>query len=334
MDLVELSKTDNSVWVKFFNEIIEIEEPLSLNIEKVDIIVEPDFGKKGFGSPDAVISMNVQGANDRKIFFIEAKRDTFRNASEDKAKRSEKGFNSSLNGQLELKYRFTRALKNWNAPATAIEEDPGWILKTEYDKDQKTLQNPHVLTDVISKYGLKTTIENYYYIVLTTDTTNPLEKLDQNIQPEFFDNTGNDCWNDLRQKQFGWFNFDKIKKLIEDFKYTEQSLFLASYKLNESNMKIANKDDDNMGFTSGVTMIYAPDIKKDTYLHFSWKGNSCVLRDYSQTPPLDDNDKTTSFVRKKIVIERYIPNRKAITEFEFWQEKTKKLNEILKNEIL
>jgi hypothetical protein len=219
MDLVELSKKDNSLWVKFFNETIEIKEPLNLqkeDIEKVDVIIEPDFGNAGWGHPDVVISMKVKGQDERKIFFIEAKRGTFEKACKNKANRSENGFNSSLNGQIELKYCFTRALIEWNNPKQQI-EDPDWILGTEYDKDRnnnkRVLKNEHVLKEVIGEYGLKTTCKNYYYIALTQDTTNPLNNLNKDIQPELFNNTGHDCWNDLRQKQIGWFNFKKNKKI-------------------------------------------------------------------------------------------------------------------------
>jgi hypothetical protein len=350
MDLVEISisKKENSLWEKFFNEIIEIQEPLKLKkeeIEKVDVIIEPDFGNAGWGHPDVVISMKVKGQNDRKIFFIEAKRDKFEKECKNKEKRGENGFNSSLNGQIELRYCFTRALIEWNNPEQQI-EDPDWILETEYDKDRNSkkrlLKKGPVLDEVIKEYHLKTIFENYYYIALTQDTTNPLNNLSNDIQPELFDTIGHDCWNALIQKQIGWFNFGKIEKLIDDFEYTERSLFSVSYKLNKSNMKILcntnkdansgdndNDDDNNIGFTNGVTMIYAPDINKNTFLHFSWKGNSCVLRDYSKNQLREIEDKTTVFVRERIIIERYIPNRKAITEFDFWHKITEELNQTL-----
>jgi hypothetical protein len=76
-------------------------------------------------------------------------------------------------------------------------------------------------------------------------------------------------------------------------------------------MKIPKDDNDSIGFTSGVAMIYAPNIDKNTYLHFSWKGNSCVLRDYSQDQLREREEKTTVFVREKI-IEQYIPSRNRL----------------------
>jgi hypothetical protein len=336
MDLMELSKTDNSVWVKFFNEIIEIEEPLNLNIEKVDIIIEPDFGNAGWGHPDVVISVKIKGQNERKIFFIEAKRVTFGKACENKTKRGENGFNSSLNGQLELNYSFTHALMAWNNnPNTAI-EDPDWILTTEYDKDRqgnkRVLKNPHVLEDVIVEYGLKTTtIENYYHIALTTDTTNPLMNLNPVFQPELFDSNGDDCWNKLIKKQIGWFNYDIIAKLIKDANIS--SLFKKTYELNKPNMSSGDSDKSNLCEGRGVKLIYAKEIDQKTVLHFSWVGDSYKLRDFSKgkTPrPLIKEYPKTGDIEEKITWEKSDIVHESLDKIKYWKEQIDIANKDIK----
>ena len=80
-----------------------------------------------------------------------------------------------------------------------------------------------------------------------------------------------------------------------------------------------------------VSMIYAPEINPHTFLHFSWEGERCGLRNYTGggTPP-PDYSRRTSDVLPNIQHEvRYGAgtNRPALTKVEEWQRITADLNQ-------
>ena len=76
-------------------------------------------------------------------------------------------------------------------------------------------------------------------------------------------------------------------------------------------------------------MVYARDINVQTFLHFSWKDQSCRLRDYSRSDteePLLDKGYTTSEVDQRIQEEIDVPRRPDIGKKAFWHQKTLELN--------
>lgn len=112
----------------------------SNQVQRLVAINELNLGKDGFGSPDGAFYVEVKNATPlvqpvRWWIFVEAKEKTYdasymniEQAKELSAKH-ETGFNSSINGQLELRWRFTQALKaalnsqsSTGTPATLITE--------------------------------------------------------------------------------------------------------------------------------------------------------------------------------------------------------------------
>ena len=100
------------------------------------------------------------------------------------------------------------------------------------------------------------------------------------------------------RNQFSWINYNKLlefvkKNLIDKGKY---SYFKESYELN-ANYKPGDYD----AFDKDIAMIFAPEINERTFLHFSWAGDSCELRDYSQGTgkPIKDSRFTRREVNKK-----------------------------------
>jgi hypothetical protein len=152
-----------------------------------------------------------------------------------------------------------------------------------------------------------------------------------------------DKWQELRG-QFGWFNY----KNVEDFIISKKaelngfSFYMNAIALNRSNMDVSiktgvssdilidpikpkqseNKEHDQ----SGVLMIYAPEINPSTYLHFSWKGSSCALRDYTKKNSIPNRNFITGKVRSLIKDSISIPNKARLEDVDFWYNKTVELN--------
>lgn len=82
--------------------------------------------------------------------------------------------------------------------------------------------------------------------------------------------------------------------------------------------------------TRGVRLVYVPEINQHTFLHFSWDGIACALRDYSKSAtiqPRPDRRYNRSFVEARVEKDdtpTEHPNRKHI---DFWHGKTVEANE-------
>src|ERR1700687_1560165 len=70
-------------------------------VRRAHAVVEPSFGSQGFGRPDAVAVIEFDTQQSFVLFF-EAKLGVYAEAAKAPAGRSLPGFNSSINGQLEL----------------------------------------------------------------------------------------------------------------------------------------------------------------------------------------------------------------------------------------
>jgi len=79
-------------------------------LRHADVVVEPSFGSSGFGRPDAVALLEFD-AQERVAIFFEAKLGAYAEAATLPLGRSLEGFNSSINGQLELNHRLAVALE-------------------------------------------------------------------------------------------------------------------------------------------------------------------------------------------------------------------------------
>jgi hypothetical protein len=87
------------------------------------------------------------------------------------------GFNSSINGQLTLKYRFANALSLWDGRAAAISESQSLFeaYKVRLNDSPKkspgrSLAKPSILTGIFGRLGLAGLPEaNCHYIALTWD---------------------------------------------------------------------------------------------------------------------------------------------------------------------
>ena len=350
---MEKMKSTFSMWgergliATFFADLNQLAEPETINnfLQNVEFtetpmisslppiaihyIIEPDFGTKGFGSPDAVIALEYQDSH--AVIIVEAKLKAFVSACAPRSKRGQKGskFNSKLNGQLELDYCLAMALSEYHDGATELVE-PKWVLSSPYKNERngelRRLKNRAVLEDVVSLIcGIP--LDQYYFLVITNDEQNPFLRVSDDYLPELFkpDLSGlsfTNCWSEYCMR-FGWLNYTKMRTFIDSVqsRLPLGSFFLQSHSINQRNMKGQSR--------SGTRLIYAPQINPHSFLHFSWRNESCALRDYSRSDtgePSLDQSYQTSQVERMIDKEIRVPNKKNVHEVSFWHQQILEAN--------
>jgi hypothetical protein len=150
-------------------------------ISDAHLIVE--VGLADFGDPDLLIICRT-GSEKTYLVFLEAKAQSYTDSMQEtsvlragKWGMEQEGFNSSINGQLTLKYRFANALSLWDGRAAAISESH--LLFEAYkvrlnDSPKKSpgrsLAKPSILAGIFGRLGLAGLPEaNCHYIALTWD---------------------------------------------------------------------------------------------------------------------------------------------------------------------
>jgi hypothetical protein len=352
-------------WESFLETCSYHSSPSGCGISSVSAVVEPDFSNQGFGHPDGLIKFELNDGT-CSVVILEAKRLAYGKVCAPPATRGGAGYNSFLNGQLELNHCLALALSDHKGEGLELRE-PDWIVHSPYNSDRRnkvrSLKNQAVIEQVVRPFsGLP--FRSYFHLVITTDTSNPFDNpANQDFWPELYhpDYPYQNCWKELRS-QFGWVSWDSVESTTERFASgtsdTEGSIFLPTLEANRRNFKnglgtisteentdvISVRLDDQSATTPiatpksaggprgtrGATMIYAPSINPSTFLHFSWLNESCALRDYSNSPnimPFEDRSKRKSDVTAKIVKEIAIRNRRPISDTRYWHETTKNLNE-------
>lgn len=352
----DLCQIDSEDVFNEFLSIVDFPKPIEAQAatpKSIDYIIEPDFGNRGFGHPDAVLAAEYDTAA-RAVFIVEAKRVGYARACWPKTKRATRGFNSTLNGQLELDYCLALALSCFKDGDRQLIE-PGWIPSSRYERGGKgtrrSLKNRAVLDAVVSKlYGAP--LERYYYIVIINEEENPLDKVNEVYLPELYKPEGSgvdlsfkDCWPEMRPR-FGWLNYQKMHDFIQANKADMRldSLFLESFEINRDNMAVGRSEaamdsspTTGLGTDSpapmktryGASMIYAPKFNAQTFLYFYRTDKSCSLRDYSTSDETTPKARypTISEVEQAIVevfpLPRKRPNYRQVAH---WHEVTKELN--------
>lgn len=104
-------------------------------MQNVDVIVE--VGLHQFGDPDLIFICTDRDRTHRYI-ILEAKIVPYETSAKSNSDGMVYGYNSSINGQLALKYRFVQALSQWTGKERRIEE-PAEL----FEAYQKTLNDPN-----------------------------------------------------------------------------------------------------------------------------------------------------------------------------------------------
>lgn len=352
MDLASSETADVplDLWPRFFEQIfgrtgIDCDWG---KIKSVWLMVEPCFGPRGFGSPDAIACIEFKDAARVAVFF-EAKIATYEGSAISPRCRAKKGYNSTLNGQLELKHRLAVALASFDGQR--LLKDGAWVGTTTYRQAgfPRFVVDRGVLQTIVPKLQ-RLPAERYLHVAITSDDTNPFNnKRLQGLWPEIFCEDANgkataNIWEQHRDR-FGWTNWQACKAILEVL--GENSLFLPTYNANKHYIDAARSEGAGPAAPTaqladwpadrprrGVSIIYVPLLSPDcetTAVHFSWHDNTCAVRNYLVNTVDNNPDgplyRATHDVLPLIINEHRLGlNRPPVGDHEAWEALIRHVN--------
>jgi hypothetical protein len=293
-------------------------------VVRVGAVVEPHFGSSGFGTPDLVALVEFNDAS-TAVLVLEAKLGTYAETTVDPKGRGLKGYNSKLNGQIELNHRLALALAAYAGGARLGEAE--WVRQTDYGRAGgfRYVLDSAVLEGLVAPLsGLPT--DRYLHVAITSDETNPFASIGlKRYWPEIFvDQAGQNVWESVRHR-FGWLGWKQLRELAR----WQPSLFVPTYELNEHYLQPEPLGDDTPGTPAdgtpwpakrprrGVSVVFVPSLAEEargTVLHFSWNGPHCALRNYlnpgPDTAPSNPKYRGTLDVLPLIDKERMFPRQR------------------------
>ena len=159
-------------------------------VESAVAIVEPSLAQ--FGTPDLILAVRTR--SHRHLFFCEAKRGEYNDEAlpNDPGMETE-GFNSCINGQLSLRYRFARALQGWD-PQKIIEEQ--WASNPYVDTLRDKIRNRRLADrrarDMVRDHLHDVALDHCYFIALTRDEVPPWSRVSAEYMPLFLTEAAQD----------------------------------------------------------------------------------------------------------------------------------------------
>ena len=197
-------------------------------IENVTLVVE--VGLADFGDPDLVIVCRTSTGT--RVVFIEAKAgsyiDSMQSTSPSVGARwgmTQIGFNSSINGQLSLKYRFAKALSQWDGTTPVISESPAvfgayrsQLNDSEAKAPGRTLAKRSILNRILKPLRLHgISEENCCYVALTWDVTSNAfyrsTEVPVDCLPVFLNEGAVDTFRDATSR-VGWIGYAHLNEAL------------------------------------------------------------------------------------------------------------------------
>jgi hypothetical protein len=189
-----------------------------LDVENSKTIVE--LGLNDFGDPD-IILVTKNEEDEKKFFFIEAKTGSYNENTASNQYGMVQGYNSKINGQISLKYRFVKALENWDGKTTEITESQRIYevytkILDDYCQNPRTLKHKTIIEHILIPNGFaEANLENSFFIALTSENPeyNPFLDAD-NIEnlPVFLDENSDNLWERLKG-HVGLIKLEDVKRL-------------------------------------------------------------------------------------------------------------------------
>lgn len=242
--LIDLAQMPGlSQWESFFRECVEGAPCMDAPIRSVNVVVEPDFSNTGFGHPDAMVRIDLEDGQSRAL-ILEAKRHRYIKSCKPRTARDAAGYNSSLNGQLELNHCLAISLAG-HLPGENDLYEPAWVLDTPYGQERRGrrrgVRSAVVLQEVVKIFaGIP--LSGFSHLVITTDRANPLSDAEcRDVLPDLFTEESLDrsCWDQSREL-YGWTSWWNIAQFFESLHAAgtlSRSLFLPSFAKNKRNLR-------------------------------------------------------------------------------------------------
>jgi hypothetical protein len=228
------------------------------DLERVVALVEVGFAQ--FGDPDLILILH--GKDWRRVVFVEAKVVPYASsAMSNREGMRQKGFNSSINGQLALRYRLAHALAGSGRDTSLIEPtelhqayvhalgDAAWYPRRLQKPEVRRILRDHGLLDL--------KLLDFYFVALTWDAK-PFFEHDleyENTRPRLLRLDGQCAWDEMRS-QLGWLGYERIDNAI-DLGASYRSA-LATMKNSKTPTVSSTVDSGPNLATKGLTLFSKP----------------------------------------------------------------------------
>lgn len=193
-------------------------------IERVTLVTYVvEVGLAEFGNPDLILVCTVAGDPKPYCVFVEAKVVPYlASALSNKLGMAMPKYNSACNGQLALKYRFARALGDWDGRSTQIAE-PKAIHEnyrvagasgglSDPKPRPRHLEKRQILCGIMKPLGLDgLPLDHCCFVALTWDRE-PFFKVASDLLPRFLDEDGVDRFGEM-SAQVGWLGYQKLSEI-------------------------------------------------------------------------------------------------------------------------
>jgi hypothetical protein len=203
--------------------------------KEVTYIVE--MGLAQFGSPDLILVAMFESDKPR-VVFVEGKVCGYaKSAMPNNPGMAAEKFDSSINGQIALKYRFSQALQCWDGQRTRIVEPESlWLAYKRSPMDgglddpaerPRRVQKPAVLA-LLEKHSLfQLPADHFHFVALTSDDL-PFwneQVLQGKPRPLFLDACASprDVWENIAPR-VGWLGYKAIRDKLEPGEAFEEAL--------------------------------------------------------------------------------------------------------------
>lgn len=189
-------------------------------VNRVVLFNELDFGKRdGFGCPDGAIYIEINEGRGIWI-FIDAKLDSYLQSIK-AAKVGEPGYNSTIKGQMELKWRMLLGIEEYKKNGGLFILDVGKEFYAHkdifYNRDShrnlcRRLRVEGTIKDIFNKMWTKTDFDDFYFVA-AVGSNKSIEFPAKEDMPTFFNIDGSEA-NDFSQR-FALYSIDKIINLLK-----------------------------------------------------------------------------------------------------------------------
>lgn len=189
-------------------------------IADVNIVVE--IGLADFGNPDLMLICRTKGDDQPYCVFVEAKAICYQFSMGNNSNGMSPGFNSTINGQISLKYRFAKALGNpISSKNEVVESEPMFAAYKQqlldYSHKPRHLRKPEILR-LLNDLGLMSLGEDRcYYVVLTWDDAKHAFFADSDVGkdslPLLLDEDGRDVYDTVKPR-LGWLGYQNLGAVL------------------------------------------------------------------------------------------------------------------------